>query len=107
MRSIWYGSRAIVYATPSTPASATLTNSRNGVPATSRMPHTISEIAIVVPRSGSSGSARSTTTTTAPTGLNSCVSVRGGRLREASTAAANTSTAPFAISDGWIEIGPM
>ena len=81
-------------------------NSRNGVPATTSTPQTISTIAMVVPRSGSILTSAQTTSTTAPSGLISSISVCGGRRRAASTAAANSSIAALANSDGWIEIGP-
>src|SRR6185503_12872970 len=80
-----YGSNMIIAPAASANMAAMLTNSRSGVPATSSSPQTITAIAIAVPRSGSTTTRAQISRATAPTGLNSCFSERGGRLRPDST----------------------
>ena len=81
-------------------------SSRSGVPATISMPVIVIAIAIVVPRSGSSATSAQMTSASTPIGFASSFTVRGGRLRAASTAAVKTTTASFANSDAWMVIGP-
>jgi hypothetical protein len=69
------------------------------------MPAIITNSAIVVPRSGSTTIRAPKTATTIPTGLSSSPSVVGTGRRDR-TAHAHTSTASFAISAGWMLIGP-
>ncbi len=80
-------------------------NSRTGTPETRRIPAIITKSAIVVPRSGSITIRPPKRATTIPTGLRSSPSVLGVGRRER-TAQAQTSTASFAISAGWMLIGP-
>ena len=69
------------------------------------MPASISIRAIVVPRSGSNRIRPAKTVASIPIGRQSSPSVCGGPFR-ARYAAAHTSSASFASSDGWNEAGP-
>ena len=82
MRARRYGANQIaarpsVIAIPNPPPST-----RRGVPATRRIPASITTMAITVPRSGSARISRQKSPTRSPTGRTSSARVRGGFLRD-------------------------